>query len=171
MFGALSVKLVDVDDDDDLDLISVGGGGGTEAASRSSATTATARWPSRRPAVTSNNPLGLAVGDLNSDGRVDLAIANRDTSTGATHLQREDGTFAAPPTGDRWDPTTTSPPATSTATATSTSHLDRQGRASTTSSGSGSTTAPGRCRDAGFVRWEDFLSRQTSRAGDRRPRR
>ena len=96
IFGTLDVHVVDADVDGDLDVLSVGGGiiypgrflihrnkgNGTLAAPES--------------VITSINPLGFAVGDLTGDDRVDVAIANYDSGLGSTHLQRGDGTFAAP---------------------------------------------------------------------------
>ena len=161
LFGALSVTLVDADDDDDLDLISVGGGGGTEGSFMVQRNNGDGTLAEPEIGITSNNPLGLAIGDLNRDGRVDLAIANRDTSTGATHLQREDGTFAAPPAGDRWDPTYD----------IATGDLDGDSDVDLISTGKDGfddviriwlNDGTGVLADAGFVRWEDFLSRQTT---------
>ena len=161
VFGALSVKLVDVDDDDDLDLISVGGGGGTAGSFMVQRNNGDGSLAEPEIGVTSNNPLGLAIGDLNNDGRVDLAIANRDTSTGATHLQREDRTFASPPTGDTWDPTYD----------IATGDLDGDGDVDLASNGKEGlkeviriwlNDGTGVLSAAGFVRWEDFLSRQIS---------
>jgi hypothetical protein len=44
-----------------------------------------------------NNPHDMDVADYDGDGRLDLAVANRVTDTGAIHPQREDGSFASPP--------------------------------------------------------------------------
>ena len=40
-------------------------------------------------------PHDMAVADFDGDGRADIAVASRETDTGAIHLQRRDGTFAA----------------------------------------------------------------------------
>jgi hypothetical protein len=104
VFGLLRPQLVDLDDDGDLDLVGVGGGGGTTGAAWVQRNAGDGTFGTPEEIRTSRNPLGLDVTDLNGDGRLDLAIANRDTGSGATHLQREDGTFASPPTGDRFAP-------------------------------------------------------------------
>jgi len=44
-----------------------------------------------------SNPHDVDVADYNRDGRPDLAVANRTTTTGSIHPQRADGSFAIPP--------------------------------------------------------------------------
>jgi hypothetical protein len=45
--------------------------------------------------VTGERPLGVAIGDLNGDGRPDLAVANSFTQAISVHLGNGDGTFGA----------------------------------------------------------------------------
>src|SRR3989442_222466 len=54
----------------------------------------------RRAAVYVTNPQSLAVGDLNGDGRPDLAVANPMDNTVSVLLGNGDGTFQAAPTYD-----------------------------------------------------------------------
>ena len=105
LFGALSIRLVDADGDADLDVFSVGGGGGIAGTANVQRNNGDGTLSAPEQMITSNNAMGLAVTDINGDGRVDLAVANRDTATGTTHLQREDGTFASPSEGERFAPT------------------------------------------------------------------
>src|SRR5437870_1523303 len=42
------------------------------------------------------NPISVAVGDLNGDGKLDLAVANYDSTTVSVLLGNGDGTFRAP---------------------------------------------------------------------------
>src|SRR5262249_31994197 len=45
-----------------------------------------------------NNPIALAVGDLNNDGKLDLAVANYSSGTISVLLGNGDGTFQTPAT-------------------------------------------------------------------------
>jgi hypothetical protein len=45
----------------------------------------------------SHQPWDVDSADFNMDGRLDIAVPNRGSSTSAVHPQREDGSFAAPP--------------------------------------------------------------------------
>ena len=89
---------------------------------------------------------------------IDLAVANNDTSTGTIHRQRADGTFAGPPTG-----------AAGQAREVVAADLDGDGDLDlATHSNNGLTDVvrlalndgTGTMTDAGFVRWEDFASRE-----------
>lgn len=160
VFGAVSVTLADVDADDDLDVLSVGGGGGVSGSFTVQRNTGDGTLAAPERGTTSNNPLGLAVADLDRDGRLDLVVANRDTATGTTHLQRPDGTFAAPPAGSFFDP----------ATDLVTADLDGDGDvdvATTSTEGFKDVVrvflndGDGGLTEHGFVRWEDALSQQT----------
>jgi len=86
VFGALDPHLTDVDDDGDLDAISAGGGGGIAGAGYIQRNNGDGTLAPLEQLVTSRNPLGVGVADLDRDGRPDILIANRDTGSGAVHL-------------------------------------------------------------------------------------
>ena len=104
LFGSQAVRLGDVDDDDDLDLVSVGGGGGVLGSAYIQRNNGDGTLADPEVIRSSNNPIGLDLGDIDGDGRLDLAVASRDTGTGVIHRQRDDGTFAAPPAGTAFAP-------------------------------------------------------------------
>lgn len=103
-FGSQAVRLGDVDDDDDLDLVSVGGGGGVLGSAYVQRNNGDGTFDDFEEIRTSNNPIGLDLGDIDGDGSLDLAVASRDTGTGVIHRQRADGTFAAPAPGTGFAP-------------------------------------------------------------------
>ena len=100
----IQFRAVDVDDDDDIDLVGVGGGGGIRGTAIVQRNDGDGTFAPVEPFVTGSNPLGLAVADLQGDGRPDLLVAARDMATGVTHLQRADGSFGAPDAGQLFSP-------------------------------------------------------------------
>jgi len=104
VFGALDPHLADLDDDGDLDFVSAGGGGGIAGLGYIQRNNGDATLAPVEQLRTSRNPLGVGVADLDRDGRQDILIANRDTGSGAVHLQLNSGRFASPPVGSDFDP-------------------------------------------------------------------
>ncbi len=53
-------------------------------------------FPATKTLPTGNNPSSIAVGDFNGDGKMDIAVTNKDDNTVSVFLGNGDGTFQAP---------------------------------------------------------------------------
>ena len=160
LFGSQDVRLADLDDDDDLDLASVGGGGGVIGSAYVQRNNGDGTLGEPEEIRTSNNPLGIDVADVDRDGRLDLAVASRDTGTGLIHRQHDDGSFAAPPSGTLFAPSVDVAPG----------DVDGDGDVDVAATGvEGSddiirildNDGTGALVQTAFVRWEDSSSRIT----------
>ena len=100
LYSALDVHVVDADVDGDLDVLSVGGGIQSSGHLTIQRNKGNGTLAAAESVIAGVNPLGLAVGDLDGDDRIDAAIASYDSSAGLTHLQRSDGTYTGPPLPD-----------------------------------------------------------------------
>jgi hypothetical protein len=88
--GALSVAVADFNNDGKLDIAEANTNGLTIWLGKGDGTFSLASSPS-----VGNNPIGLAAGDLNGDGNVDLITANSTDGTASVLLGKGDGTFAS----------------------------------------------------------------------------
>jgi FG-GAP-like repeat len=86
--GALSVVVADFNNDGKLDIAESNSNGLTIWLGNGDGTFSLASSPS-----VGNNPDGLAAGDLNGDGKVDLVAANYTDGTVSVLLGKGDGTF------------------------------------------------------------------------------
>ena len=100
----LTVDVTDLDGDGDQDIVGVGGGGGTRGTLTVQRNNGNGTFAAPETAVTGNNPMALAIADLQGDGRPDVLVPARDIGTGVTHRQLANGTFAAPAGGDLFAP-------------------------------------------------------------------
>ena len=88
--GALSVAVADFNNDGKLDIAEANTNGLTIWLGKGDGTFSLASSPS-----VGNNPIGLAAGDLNGDGNVDLITTNSTDGTVSVLLGKGDGTFAS----------------------------------------------------------------------------
>jgi hypothetical protein len=95
-FSSFNLRAIDIDGDGKTDLLSPSYGSDTgEVTLLRNAGNGTFAPPIG--IESGRNPHDVDAADYNGDGRLDLAVANRVTDTGAVHPQRADGSFAAPP--------------------------------------------------------------------------
>jgi Ca2+-binding RTX toxin-like protein len=167
VFGALDPHLSDLDADGDLDWASAGGGGGTAGAGYVQRNNGDGTMAEVEQIRTSRNPLGVGVADLDRDSRPDLLIANRDTGSGAVHLQLPSGAFASPQLGSDFDP----------ALDLATADLDGDGDVDIAATGVRDflgtirildNDGSGGLTETDTIRWDDQLNRfgRSVRAGD-----
>ena len=93
-FTSFDLRLADLDTDGDVDVVTTdySSNAGEMMLLRNDGD---GHLDERESFETGRVPHDLAVADFDRDGRPDIAVANRETDTGAVHLQRRDGTFAA----------------------------------------------------------------------------
>ncbi|HEX2051684.1 MAG TPA: FG-GAP-like repeat-containing protein [Actinomycetota bacterium] len=102
-YGSTDVMLFDVDADGDLDLGSATMGDSSTGNVSLLRNAGDGTFAPYETILSGHQPTGLAAADFDGDGHVDVAAANRGSSTGAIHPQRPDGTFAGPTTyGTSW---------------------------------------------------------------------
>jgi hypothetical protein len=95
-FSSFNLRAVDIDGDAKTDLLSPSYGSDTGEVTLLR-NTGNGAFAPPIAIETGRNPHDADAADYNSDGRLDLAVANRQTDTGAIHPQLPDGSFAAPP--------------------------------------------------------------------------
>jgi len=96
-FSSFELRAADTDADGDTDLLSAVGSGPAGAALMLLPNQGNGSFGSPVMIEAGSNPHDVDVADYNRDGRPDLAVANRTTTTGGIHPQRADGSFAIPP--------------------------------------------------------------------------
>src|SRR6188508_2143304 len=96
VFASFNLRAADIEADGDTDIVSAsfGSSSGELTLLRN---TGSGAFAAPVQIESGNNPHDMDVGDYDGDGRLDLAVANRVTDTGAIHPQREDGSFESPP--------------------------------------------------------------------------
>jgi len=90
-----SVKVGDLNGDSKPDLVVANLGSNTVSVLLGNGDGTFASAPGS-PVTVGNAPASVAIGDFNRDGKRDLAVANRDSSTVSVLLGHGDGTFAQP---------------------------------------------------------------------------
>ncbi len=76
-----SLAIGDLDNDGKLDLVITNGGSNTVSILRNTASKGSISLASQQIFSTGNAPFSVAIGDLDSDGKLDLAVANASSST------------------------------------------------------------------------------------------
>lgn len=74
------VMLGDVDGDGSADLLTVNNGSGSASVLRNSSVPGTPSFDAKADFTTGANPYSIAMGDVNGDGKVDVAVANYDNA-------------------------------------------------------------------------------------------
>lgn len=97
-YGSTDVLAFDVDADGDTDLASATMGDSSTGNVSLLRNAGDGTFAPYETILSGHQPTGLATADFDGDGLVDVAAANRGSSTGAIHPQRPDGTFAGPAT-------------------------------------------------------------------------
>jgi len=100
-FSPGSVALGDLNGDGILDLVTANAGGGDPDAGRAGESTVSVllgqgdgSFAANMEYVTGDHPLSVALGDLNGDGKLDVATPNRDLPTVSVLFGKGDGTLA-----------------------------------------------------------------------------
>ena len=104
-FGSVNVTLADHDGDGDLDLYSATQGSSSTGNVSYFVNQGDGTFGPASLIESSLQPQDVAVADFNRDGRMDIAVPNRGSSTGVIHPQGVAAAFEAPPTY----PTSTQP--------------------------------------------------------------
>ena len=97
-FGSVNLTLADHDGDGDLDLYSATQGSSFAGDVSYFVNQGDGTFAAVAIVESSHQPQDIAVADFNRDGRVDIAVPNRGTSTGVIHPQGVAAAFEAPPT-------------------------------------------------------------------------
>jgi hypothetical protein len=93
--GPFSVAIGDVNGDGNLDLVTASGNGGGEGTVSVLLNRGDGSFRANVDYVTGLFSIAIAIGDLNGDGKPELAVANADADTVSVLRNRGDGTFEA----------------------------------------------------------------------------